>query len=116
MKAGAVYKYDLSLPVEKMYDIVEAMRTRLGKRYSSQELLISEGHYSQTIQNLLSLGNSAIVIGYGHLGDGNLHLNISTPQYDDAVIPPIYPAQLKFLGIWYQFLFTCDTFSGFGTN
>ncbi|XP_023552171.1 probable D-2-hydroxyglutarate dehydrogenase, mitochondrial isoform X2 [Cucurbita pepo subsp. pepo] len=32
MKAGAVYKYDLSLPVEKMYDIVEAMRTRLGKR------------------------------------------------------------------------------------
>ncbi|XP_022985346.1 D-2-hydroxyglutarate dehydrogenase, mitochondrial [Cucurbita maxima] len=65
MKAGAVYKYDLSLPVEKMYDIVEAMRTRLG--------------------------NSAIVIGYGHLGDGNLHLNISTPQYDDAVLAQIEP-------------------------
>ncbi|XP_022136645.1 D-2-hydroxyglutarate dehydrogenase, mitochondrial isoform X3 [Momordica charantia] len=32
MKAGAVYKYDLSLPVEKMYDLVEVMRTRLGKR------------------------------------------------------------------------------------
>ena len=30
MKAGAVYKYDLSLPVEKMYDLVEAMRIRLG--------------------------------------------------------------------------------------
>lgn len=31
MKAGAVYKYDLSLPVEKMYDLVDEMRTRLGK-------------------------------------------------------------------------------------
>ena len=35
---------------------------------------------------ILISGNSAKVIGFGHLGDGNLHLNISTPQYDDAVI------------------------------
>ncbi|KAL4644312.1 hypothetical protein ACB092_02G156200 [Castanea dentata] len=65
MKAGAVYKYDLSLPVEKMYNLVEEMRTKLG--------------------------NSAKVIGYGHLGDGNLHLNISTPQYDDAILAQIEP-------------------------
>lgn len=32
------------------------------------------------------LGQTAKVIGYGHLGDGNLHLNISAPQYNDAVI------------------------------
>lgn len=31
-KAGAVYKYDLSLPVEKIYDLVEDMRERLGKQ------------------------------------------------------------------------------------
>lgn len=30
MKAGAVYKYDLSIPVEKMYDLVKEMRIRLG--------------------------------------------------------------------------------------
>lgn len=30
MKAGAVYKYDLSLPIEKMYDLVDEMRMRLG--------------------------------------------------------------------------------------
>lgn len=60
MKAGAVYKYDLSLPVEKMYDLVEKMRQRLGE--------------------------TAKVIGYGHLGDGNLHLNISAPRYEDMVI------------------------------
>lgn len=95
MKAGAVYKYDLSLPVEKMYDLVEEMRTRLGKRYSLQELVIFQDHDLQALQNLLSLGNSAKVIGYGHLGDGNLHLNISTPQYDDAVIPSVHPVQLK---------------------
>ncbi|KAJ0040848.1 hypothetical protein Pint_28378 [Pistacia integerrima] len=65
MKAGAVYKYDLSLPVEKMYDLVEEMRLRLGQ--------------------------TAKVIGYGHLGDGNLHLNISAPQYNDAIFAQIEP-------------------------
>lgn len=30
-------------------------------------------------------GNLASVVGYGHLGDGNLHLNISAPQYDETV-------------------------------
>ncbi|OVA06188.1 FAD-linked oxidase [Macleaya cordata] len=65
MKAGAVYKYDLSLPVEKMYKLVEEMRLRLGP--------------------------SAKVMGYGHLGDANLHLNISTSQYDDTVLAQIEP-------------------------
>lgn len=32
MKAGAVYKYDLSLPIEYMYNLVEEMRVRLGKQ------------------------------------------------------------------------------------
>ncbi|XP_020519912.1 D-2-hydroxyglutarate dehydrogenase, mitochondrial isoform X2 [Amborella trichopoda] len=65
MKAGAVYKYDLSLPIENLYKIVEEMRKRLGE--------------------------SAKVLGYGHLGDGNLHLNISTPVYDDTVFELIEP-------------------------
>ncbi|XP_010679807.2 D-2-hydroxyglutarate dehydrogenase, mitochondrial isoform X2 [Beta vulgaris subsp. vulgaris] len=65
MKSGAVYKYDLSLPLEKMYDLVDEMRTRLG--------------------------HPAKVVGYGHLGDGNLHLNITSPQYDDAILAQIEP-------------------------
>ncbi|KAJ6805683.1 putative D-2-hydroxyglutarate dehydrogenase, mitochondrial [Iris pallida] len=65
MKMGAVYKYDLSLPVEKIYDIVQEMRTRLG--------------------------HTAKVVGYGHLGDGNLHLNISATAYDDSVLAQIEP-------------------------
>lgn len=31
------------------------------------------------------LGETANVVAYGHLGDSNLHLNISAPQYDDKV-------------------------------
>ncbi|CAN6439405.1 unnamed protein product [Victoria cruziana] len=65
VRAGAVYKYDLSLPVEKIYEIVEEMRLRLGQ--------------------------SAKVLGYGHLGDGNLHLNVSAPEYDDKVLRKIEP-------------------------
>lgn len=65
MKVGAVYKYDLSLPIEKMYDLVEEMRARLGPAVN--------------------------VLGYGHLGDGNLHLNVSLPAYDDAVFAKIEP-------------------------
>ncbi|KAK7307505.1 hypothetical protein VNO77_40633 [Canavalia gladiata] len=65
MRAGPVYKYDLSLPIEHMYNIVEEMSSRLG--------------------------NTANVIGYGHLGDGNLHLNISTPRYDDKILSQIEP-------------------------
>ncbi|CAL5188101.1 unnamed protein product [Lathyrus oleraceus] len=65
MKAGAVYKYDLSIPLENLYTIVEEMRSRLG--------------------------DAANVIGYGHLGDGNLHLNVSVPQYDDKILSQIEP-------------------------
>nr|XP_034581615.1 probable D-2-hydroxyglutarate dehydrogenase, mitochondrial isoform X2 [Setaria viridis] len=65
VKVGAVYKYDLSIPVEKLYDIVEEMRCRLG--------------------------NNAEVLGYGHLGDGNLHLNILSSKYDDNTLAQIEP-------------------------
>jgi hypothetical protein len=31
------------------------------------------------------LGDNAEVLGYGHLGDGTLHLNIVSSKYDDSV-------------------------------
>eukprot|EP00250_Pteridium_aquilinum_P011028 c19791_g1_i2 orf=792-1811(+) len=64
-KAGAVYKYDLSIPVPYLYNIVEDLQKRLG--------------------------DLAIVTGFGHLGDGNLHLNISAPKYDDKLLLLIEP-------------------------
>ncbi len=47
-----MYKYDLSLPPNDMYKLVEETRARMK-------------HLPVT------------VVGYGHMGDSNLHLNIS---------------------------------------
>ena len=67
VSAGPVYKYDLSLPVKEIYGLVEATRERL-KAFPEAE-----------------------VVAYGHIGDGNLHLNISVPQYNQAVLDAIEP-------------------------
>ena len=48
-KTGSVYKYDVSVPVPKMYTLVEKMRERLA-----------------------SLDTIRAVAGYGHMGDGKL--------------------------------------------
>ena len=42
VKVGAVYKYDLSIPVEKLYDIVEEMRSRVGNIFTFEPLVICE--------------------------------------------------------------------------
>ncbi|XP_078393074.1 D-2-hydroxyglutarate dehydrogenase, mitochondrial isoform X2 [Cetorhinus maximus] len=63
---GFVYKYDISLPLERIYEIVIDMKNRLGVRAKR-------------------------VVGYGHLGDGNLHLNIVSEAYDQQVLDSIEP-------------------------
>lgn len=65
--AGAVYKYDVSLPTEQMYALVEDMRKRITTQVKSGLAGAS-----------FDFG-AVSVLGYGHLGDGNLHLNISSP-------------------------------------
>lgn len=74
---GAIYKYDLSFRVDEMYDIVDATRQRLAAAYPSS----GDGGDDAGIK----------VVGYGHLGDGNLHLNISAPRYDAALEAVIEP-------------------------
>jgi D-2-hydroxyglutarate dehydrogenase len=65
---GFVYKYDLSVPVQSMYKLVDLMRDRL-------DGVIDPEH----------------ITGYGHLGDANLHLNIVAPRYDDEIRKKIEP-------------------------
>lgn len=55
-----MYKYDLSLPPNDMYKLVEEMRARMK-------------HLPVT------------VVGYGHMGDSNLHLNISAGEHCTAM-------------------------------
>lgn len=63
---GFTYKYDISLPVEQIYQLVMDMRTHLGEAAKS-------------------------VVGYGHVGDGNLHLNITSPAKNPALLAAIEP-------------------------
>ncbi|RIA88114.1 hypothetical protein C1645_695403 [Glomus cerebriforme] len=73
-KAGAVYKYDISIPLSVFYQMVEDIRNRL--------------------QSAGVLGEDKLVkdvIGYGHIGDGNLHLNITAKSYDPEITNLIEP-------------------------
>ncbi|GLH15671.1 Alkyldihydroxyacetonephosphate synthase [Gryllus bimaculatus] len=56
---GYVFKYDISLPLKEFYTIVPKMAERLA-------------------------GNKKFLrcCGYGHIGDGNLHLNITSKEFD----------------------------------
>lgn len=74
---GYCYKYDVSLPLSVLYQLVEDMRNRLTDRVIR-------------------------VVAYGHVGDGNLHLNITSKEYDPetmALIEPfVYDAVSKHRG------------------
>nr|BAE41647.1 unnamed protein product [Mus musculus] len=63
---GYVFKYDLSLPVERLYDLVIDLRTRLGPRAKH-------------------------VVGYGHLGGGNLHLNVTAEAFSRELLGALEP-------------------------
>ncbi|XP_069321471.1 D-2-hydroxyglutarate dehydrogenase, mitochondrial isoform X1 [Eulemur rufifrons] len=63
---GYVYKYDLSLPAERLYDLVDSLRARLGPRAKH-------------------------VVGYGHLGDGNLHLNVTAEAFSEPLLAALEP-------------------------
>ncbi|KAK9456415.1 hypothetical protein V1511DRAFT_497490 [Dipodascopsis uninucleata] len=69
-KTGGVYKYDVSIPLDELYKLVEDTRVRL------QEAGFEIGTENSLIVN---------VVGYGHLGDGNLHLNVAVTHYDKSV-------------------------------
>ncbi|KAI5121323.1 hypothetical protein M0805_003790 [Coniferiporia weirii] len=75
-KEGKAYKYDISIPLSSFKDVVDTTRDHL-----------------QT-KGLIRAGAVRHVIGYGHVGDGNLHLNIVADQYSsevqDALEPFVY--------------------------
>ncbi|KAK3806465.1 MAG: hypothetical protein J3Q66DRAFT_120710 [Benniella sp.] len=73
-KAGAVYKYDISMPISVIYEAVEDVKKRLvGKEVMGDGKLFTS------------------VIGYGHVGDGNLHLNVAAKEYCEEATDLIEP-------------------------
>ena len=65
-KEGYVYKYDISLPVSEMWRVTCQVKERLRE-------------------------TGALTFGYGHLGDGNLHINVVTKGKDDRVLALLEP-------------------------
>ncbi|GAA5875996.1 hypothetical protein JCM8547_000673 [Rhodosporidiobolus lusitaniae] len=81
-KSGRVYKYDLSMKVRDMYSLVEEAR----------EMFRGKG--------MLGKGKEVrTVVGYGHIGDGNLHINVVAADWnkdvEGALEPWIYEATAK---------------------
>ncbi|CAG8445846.1 16121_t:CDS:10 [Cetraspora pellucida] len=67
MKVGSAYFYDISIPVSVMYKIVEDVTSRLK----------NAGLFGKNVMD---------VIGFGHIGDGNLHLSITSKTYSLEII------------------------------
>lgn len=75
---GYNYKYDLSLPIPQYYDIVEETRNHLKSR------------------------PDATIVNWGHVIDGNIHLNVITPgkfekdlELESLLEPFIYEATVR---------------------
>ena len=66
-KDGAGYKYDVSIPLSNYYNVVEIMRERLqGSPFPR-------------------------ICGYGHIGDCNLHFNVTSKQFEPEILNLIEP-------------------------
>lgn len=78
---GGVYKYDLSIPVAQLYDLVEDVRARM-----QDAGLLASTTPDQPPDNIV-----VDVVGYGHMGDSNLHLNIPVRAYDKRIEQVLEP-------------------------
>lgn len=76
---GGTYKYDVSIPIQDLYKLVEETRERL----NAKGLVGDDDSFP-------ALG----VVGYGHMGDSNLHLNVPVRRYtkevEEAIEPWVY--------------------------
>ncbi|XP_015603205.1 D-2-hydroxyglutarate dehydrogenase, mitochondrial [Cephus cinctus] len=73
MYDGYVFKYDISMPLPEFYKIVEILRERLKD------------------PRIVRIG------GYGHLGDGNLHLQVSIPTYAEDIASQLEPFIFEYI-------------------
>ncbi|OAD59077.1 D-2-hydroxyglutarate dehydrogenase, mitochondrial [Eufriesea mexicana] len=67
LREGYVFKYDISIPLPHFYKVIEVLRERLR---DPRIIRIS---------------------GYGHLGDGNIHVQVSIPSYEPEIASQLQP-------------------------
>ena len=73
---GGVYKYDLSIPISELYILVEETREKI-----KEAGLMGNDDKHPVVD----------VVGYGHMGDSNLHLNVAVRRYDKKVEKALEP-------------------------
>jgi (R)-2-hydroxyglutarate---pyruvate transhydrogenase len=73
---GGVYKYDLSIPINELYALVEDTREKI-----TGAGLVGDNDEQPVVG----------IVGYGHMGDSNLHLNVATRRYDKKVEKELEP-------------------------
>lgn len=67
LRDGYVFKYDISIPLPCFYKVIEVLRERIR---DPRIIRIS---------------------GYGHLGDGNIHVQVSIPSYEPDIASQLQP-------------------------
>jgi (R)-2-hydroxyglutarate---pyruvate transhydrogenase len=86
---GGTYKYDLSIPLPELYSLVEETRERLLSKG-----LIGEAEAHENNPDSDDAKPALGVVGYGHMGDSNLHLNVPvklyTKEVEEALEPWVY--------------------------
>ena len=86
---GGTYKYDLSIPLPELYSLVEETRERLLSKG-----LVSQAEAHENKQDSGDSKPALGVVGYGHMGDSNLHLNVPVKKYtkevEEALEPWVY--------------------------
>ncbi|AGO11240.1 AaceriACL021Cp [[Ashbya] aceris (nom. inval.)] len=80
---GGVYKYDVSLPLKDMHSLVDAVNERL----TALDLSSTEDASKPVV----------CALGYGHFGDGNLHLNVAVREYTKQVEAALEPFVYEFV-------------------
>ena len=73
LREGYVFKYDVSIPLQSFYKVIEVLRERLR---DPRIIRIS---------------------GYGHLGDGNIHVQVSTASYEPEVAAQLQPFIFEYI-------------------
>lgn len=73
---GGTYKYDVSIPLPELYQLVEDCKQRL-----TEKGFVGDDDSFPV----------RAVVGYGHMGDSNLHLNVAVRQYNKEVEKAIEP-------------------------
>ncbi|KAI4499154.1 hypothetical protein M0802_005737 [Mischocyttarus mexicanus] len=73
LREGYVFKYDVSLPLPYFYKIVEVLRERL-----------RDSHVTR-------------ISGYGHIGDGNIHVQVSIPTYQEDIASQLEPFIFEYI-------------------